>query len=222
MTDRIQLAEELAQLRSRVAELESRLSGPAEAAPPWAPRSFYTAYYATTGFLLGIFGALASLVVNVVGAPLAGKSPLELIRVYLTFPLGENALALASQQKDLYAIGDGVILAIGCCLYLGTGMLLGAPFYTLLARLSGGRPVWARFAVATGLAAAMWFVNFYLLLSWIQPALIGGRWITDPNVLPPWVALVTHLVFGWTLAALYSWGTFHPYQVPGTATEEAH
>lgn len=222
MTDRIQLAEELAQLRDRVADLESRLSGPVETAPPWAPRSFYTAYYATTGFLLGIFGALASLVINVVGAPLAGKSPLELIRVYLTFPLGENALALASQQKDLYAIGDGVVLAIGCCLYLGTGMLLGAPFYTLLARLSEGRPVWVRFAVATGLAAAMWFVNFYLLLSWIQPALIGGRWITDPNVLPPWVALVTHLVFGWTLAALYSWGMFHPYQVPGTATEEAH
>ncbi len=106
-----------------------------------------------------------------------------------------------------------MILAIGCCLYLGTGMLLGAPFYTLLARLSEGRPVWVRFAVATALAAAMWFVNFYLLLSWIQPALIGGRWITDPKILPPWVALVTHLVFGWTLAAALQLGNVPP--LPG-------
>ena len=220
MPDRAELAEELTRLRERVAELESRLD--IEPRPQWASGSFYTAYYATTGFLLGLFGAMASLIVNVIGAPLAGKSPLELIRVYLTFPLGERALALASQQKDLYTIGDGVILAIGCCLYLGTGMLLGAPFYTALAWVSEGKSTAFRFVASTGLAVAMWFVNFYLLLSWIQPALIGGRWITDPAILPPWVALVTHLVFGWTLAALYSWGKFRPYQVPWTAASEAH
>ena len=220
MTDRAELAEELARLRERVADLESRLE--TEPRPQWASGSFYTAYYANSGFLLGLFGAMTSLIVNVIGAPLVGKSPLELIRVYLTFPLGERALALASQQKDLYTIGDGVILAIGCCLYLGTGMLLGVPFYTLLARFSQGKSTAFRFAVATGLAVAMWFINFYLLLSWIQPALIGGRWITDPKILPPWVALVTHLVFGWTLAAIYSWGAFRPYQLPGTATSEAH
>lgn len=220
MTAPADLTDELARLQARVAELEVQIAA-SRSAGRWAPQSFYTAYYATTGFLLGIFGALTSLVVNVIGAPIAGKSPLEIIRVYLTFPLGENALRLASQQKDFYAIGDGVILAVGCCLYLATGMLLGAPFYTLLAKLAEGRSVLARFAIATGLAVAMWFVNFYLLLSWIQPLLIGGRWITDPAVLPPWVALVTHLVFGWTLAALLPWGRFHAYQMPATATEEA-
>jgi uncharacterized membrane protein (DUF485 family) len=220
MNDRAQQMLELADLKARVAELEAQVAEGTRS-PAWAPKEFYGAYYATTGFLLGIFGALASLIINIVGAPLAGKSALELIRVYLTFPLGENALRLASENADVYSIGDGVMLAIGCCLYLGTGMLLGVPFYTILGRLTEGRTNAYRFLVATILAVVMWFVNFYLLLSWIQPALIGGRWITDPKILPPWVAVLTHLVFGWTLAAIYSWGSFHPYQMPATAEHEA-
>uniref|UniRef100_A0A7C2JYY5 Uncharacterized protein n=1 Tax=Schlesneria paludicola TaxID=360056 RepID=A0A7C2JYY5_9PLAN len=160
---------------------------------------------------------MASLLANVIGAPTAGKSPLELIRVYLTFPLGEKALQLASQQTDVYAIGDGVMLAIGCCLYLATGMVLGVPFFVALVRLTEGKSVVQRLAVATVLSLILWVVNFYGLLSWIQPALIGGNWITDPAVLPPWVAAVTHLVFGWTLALMYPLGRFQPYQQPTTA-----
>ena len=63
-----------------------------------------------------------------IGAPIAGKNPLELIRVYLTFPLGESALRLTEQPGGHYVLGDGMILAFGCCLYLFTGMLLGVPF----------------------------------------------------------------------------------------------
>ena len=33
-------------------------------------------------------------------------------------------------------MGDGVILAIGCCLYLATGMLLGIPVYLALTRFA--------------------------------------------------------------------------------------
>ena len=40
----------------------------AQAGPAGEPPSYYTAYYATAGFLLGIFGAMASLLFNVVGA----------------------------------------------------------------------------------------------------------------------------------------------------------
>ena len=65
-----------------------RRSTAEEAAAGWQPSGYYTAYYATAGFLLGSFGAMASLLFNVIGAPIAGKSPLELIRIYLTFPLG--------------------------------------------------------------------------------------------------------------------------------------
>lgn len=207
---------ELDSLKARVQELESELAQ-SESAVDWPPKGFYAEYYATTGFILGIFGAAMSLLVNVIGAPIVGKSPLELIRVYLTFPLGDKALQLASGSGDVYAIGDGVILAIGCCLYLGTGMLLGVPFFVVLVRLTEGRSTVFRVVVATFLGAALWAINFWGILAWLQPALIGGNWITDPNHLPVWVGLVTHLVFGWTLAVLYPWGRFQAYHQPVAA-----
>lgn len=212
---------ELEELRARVRALESELgllagASAVAAEPPgaWAPKGFYTGYYATTGFILGMFAAAISLLVNVVGAPVVNKGPLDLIRVYLTFPLGEKALQLATTGSEQYAIGDGVILTLGCCLYLGTGMLLGVPFFVALVWLTQGRSTIYRVVVATVLATLLWVVNFWLLLSWLQPLLFGGRWITDPQVLPSWVALLTHLVFGWTLAVLYPWGTFQAYEQP--------
>lgn len=42
---------------------------------------YYTAYYATTGFLLGGVAAMSSLAPNVIGSLLFEKNPLELIRV---------------------------------------------------------------------------------------------------------------------------------------------
>lgn len=207
---------ELQELRARVQQLEVEVQNE-RVGTQWPPKTFYLEYYATTGFLLGIFGAAASLLTNVIGAPIAGKSPLELIRVYLTFPLGENALKLAADGQNVFAIGDGVILAVGCCLYLGTGMLLGVPFFVTLVGLTEGKSIGYRLVVATILGTAIWLVNFYAILSWLQPLLFGGNWITNPQILPPWVALTTHLVFGWTLALLYPWGKFQPYQRPMTA-----
>ena len=122
-------------LRSSGSRTRSPPRGPG---PGWRATGYYSAYYATAGFLLGSLGAIASLLFNMVGAPLAGKSPLELIRVYLTFPLGEKALELTHGQTA-YAVNDRVILAFGCCLYLGTGMLLGIPIYMALARSSPPR-----------------------------------------------------------------------------------
>lgn len=205
--------QELAELLARVQQLEGEIEAE-ETVGQWPPKGFYTEYYATSGFLLGMFGAMTSLLVNVIGAPIAGKSPLELIRVYLTFPLGAKALELATQRTDVYAIPDGVMLAIGCCLYLGTGMLLGIPFFVVLVRLTEGSTVAIRLVVATGLSLVLWLINFYGLLSWLQPALIGGNWITDPAILPTWVAIMTHLIFGWTLALAYPLGRFQAYQQP--------
>lgn len=208
--------QELDELRARVRQLEAELQSESTGGQ-WPPKGFYSEYYATTGFILGMFGAAISLLVNVIGAPMAGKSPLELIRIYLTFPLGENALRLAAGAKDIYAIPDGVMLAIGCCLYIGTGMLLGIPFFVILVKFTEGKSTASRLLVASVLATALWAINFYGILSWLQPMLFGGNWITDPKVLPVWVALVTHLIFGWTLALLYPWGRFEPYQQPTTA-----
>lgn len=207
--------QELDALRERVQLLESEMAASATHGQ-WPPQGFYLEYYATSGFLLGFLGAMVSLLANVIGAPIAGKTPLELIRVYLTFPLGAKALELVSQQSDVYVIGDGVMMAFGCCLYLATGMALGVPFFIALARLTAGKSVLYRLVVASLLALLLWAINFYAILSWLQPALIGGKWITDPAVLPVWVAAVTHLIFGWTLALAYPLGQFQAYQPPAS------
>lgn len=204
--DRHQKLEELDRLRQKVHALESELIDDTEPAD-WPPHGPYTAYYATTGFLLGGVAAMASLLFNIVGSlawpTISGQQqhPLRLVQVYLTFPLGASALQIDS----------GVTLAIGCCLYLGTGMLYGMLFQVLFFRMMPGAKLGSRFVAASFLALAIWLVNFYGVLSWLQPLLFGGSWIID--LVPWWVAALTHLVFGWTMALAYPLGIFVPYGV---------
>ena len=154
-----------------------------------------------------MFGAIVSLLFNVVGATLYGEHPLKLIQVYLTFPLGDQAI-------DMQGSAAGIVMVTGCCLYIATGMLLGVPVQLALARFAPTGGLGARLAVASVVALGIWVVNFYLVLSWLQPWLIGGaKNIADPNVLPPWVAILTHLVFAWTMAALYPLGAYRPYRL---------
>jgi hypothetical protein len=88
---------ELQTLKAKVAALENELA--ADQIPPdWSPPSFYSGYYITVGFILGGFAAMASLLFNVIGSTVAGKHSLEIIRVYLTFPLGARALPLGNQS----------------------------------------------------------------------------------------------------------------------------
>lgn len=194
---------ELEALRERVSQLEDELARDERGGADWRSGGYYLTYYATTGFFLGMIGAITSLCFNIVGSLLFGKHPLELIRVYLTFGMGEKA----------FEVEQGMTLAIGCCLYIATGMMLGVPFHLVLTRFTAGKGLPMRLAVASGLGLAIWLVNFYLLISWIQPLLFGGNWIVDPKFLPPWVAALTHLVFGWTMAVVYPWGLFEPYHV---------
>ena len=65
--------QELERLRTQLEELEAQI-GREESDRGWQASGYYTAYYATAGFLLGSFGAMASLLFNVIGAPIAGKS----------------------------------------------------------------------------------------------------------------------------------------------------
>ncbi len=198
---------ELARLQTEAAKLEAEIDAAAEGQADWSGRGYYLTYYATAGFFLGMVAALTSLVFNVVGASVAGENPLQLIKVYLTFGLGEKAL---DPNLD-----SGVALAIGCCLYIATGMLLGIVFHVVLTRFAAKSGLLGRLACASAVAIAIWLINFYLLLSWIQPLLFGGNWITstDPVYLPWWVAASTHLVFGWTMALIYPWGLFQPYRL---------
>jgi hypothetical protein len=194
---------ELEVLREQVGRLESELSR-AKGGAPWQATEYYAAYYATTGFLLGAVAATTSLLFNVIGSTLFREDPLQLIRVYLTFPLGERALEFTTAD-------NGLTLTIGACLYLGTGMLLGIPFQLILARLAPGSTFAKRFVVVTILSVALWLFNFYGVLAWLQPMLFGEAWIV--REIPPGVAVATHLVFGWTMLLIYPLGLYTPYRL---------
>jgi hypothetical protein len=126
-----------------------------------------------------------------------GQHPFRLTRVYLTFLVGEGAI-----EKDPFRADDIVLSAAGCCLYLLAGMLLGVLFYLTLYRWLPRPTFPRRFAAASVLSLALWVVNFYGVLSWLQPLLSGGDWIV--RLIPWWVATATHLVFGWTVLLIPS------------------
>jgi hypothetical protein len=167
--------------------------------PPqvWREPGYNVFQNARAGLLWGMVGGCTSLVMNVIGSVLwpaisgEAQHPLRLIQVYLTFPLGEAALQLNS----------GFVLALGCVLYLATGMLYGMLFVLALSYVLPRADVWARLVACSILALGVWGVNIYLLVGWLQPLLLGGRWIAE--LLPWWVAASTHLVFGWTIALVY-------------------
>lgn len=209
--------QELQDLRQRIEVLESEVSR-VTATDQWDLDRFYGTFYGTVGFVYGGIAAMVSLLFNVIGASLVGKHPLEIIRVYLTFPLGEKALALSSEQGGGMVIDDGVILAVGCCLYIGTGMVLGILFHWVICRFALKSGVIVRLIWGTVLAAVVWAVNFYGILSWLQPALFDGNWITSGKYFEWWVALATHLVFGWTMALMAPLGAFQLYRRPTEAT----
>ncbi len=189
---------ELERLHQRVAELESELQ--VKAPETWSRSDvpFYPTYLAWSGAILGMIGAVASLLLNVIGSLIVGQHPLKLVQVYLTFPMGEQAL---SESVD-----TGIVLAVGCCLYILTGAVLAIPLQLFLVRFLPNANLWQRLGVATVAGLLLWAVNFYLLIAWLQPWLFGGNWIVE--LVPPWIGAITHIVFAWVVAALSPWGRF--------------
>jgi hypothetical protein len=182
-----------------IRELESR---PVEDSPTpgWPPDRYYLLWHVLVGLTLGGIGALVSFAANALGAPLFGVHPLQLIRVYLTFPMGARAL-----EAD-----QGLILTVGATLYHVTGGLFGIAFH-LMMTLFLDQASWAkRFVVATAFGIGLWIFNFYLVLSWLQPLLLGGNWIV--RSIPPWVGALTHVTFAWTMLAGEVWGRFEAYR----------
>lgn len=209
-------AEELERLRARVTELERELGDGSESNEvqgDWRTQGYYLMYYATTGFFLGIAGALTSLAFNVFGSLLTGQPALKLIQIYLTFGMGKRALNLNLAEDGALA------LSIGCCLYIGTGMLLGILFQLVLTRFAAHGGLTKRLVVASILAVAVWIVNYYAVLSWLQPLMFGGNWIVTEIPIP--IAALTHLVFGWTQALVYPMGLYEPYRVQAARRLEA-
>ncbi len=179
-------------------EADEAVDASGQATSHWPPRGYYLLFHVVVGTALGMIGATVSLMVNVAGSLLVGKHPLELIRVYLTFPMGESALATE----------DGKALFVGCVLYLITGGIYGVAFHLAMSWYFPGASLKKRFIVANIMGLGLWIVNFYLILSWLQPVLLGGNWILTE--VPFYVAAFTHLVFAWTLWIVEYWGRFEP------------
>jgi len=166
----------------------------------WPPGRYYLLWHLVVGVTLGGIGALVSLLANVVGAPLFGVPALQLIRVYLTFPMGESAL-VADQ---------GLVLFVGCSLYLLTGALYGIVLHLVMSLFFAEANTARKLAVGTAIGLGLWIVNFYLVLSWLQPMLQGDDWIV--RLVPWWVGALTHLAFAWTMLVGELWGRFEPYR----------
>lgn len=200
---------ELQALRDRVRELESELEGSVGESEPgganWRERGDYITYYATTGFFLGMIGALVSLLANVLGAIASNLPPLKLIQVYLTFGMGETAL-----DPSFTGPRAGIALLIGCILYVGTGMCYGVLFQVVYNKYFPKAGTLERLFIATLLGIGIWIVNFYVLIAILQPLLFRGNWILQE--IPWWVGAGTHLVFAWTMALLYPLGAYVPYR----------
>ncbi|MCB1037897.1 MAG: hypothetical protein KDD47_28945 [Acidobacteria bacterium] len=172
----------------------------ADAGSSWPPSQFYLLWHVVVGMALGGVASLVSLGANAIGAPLFGRRPMELIRVFLTFPMGERALT----------VDEGSVLTVGCVLFLATGAIFGVLIHLVLTVYFSEASVGKRFLIATALGLGLWIVNFYLVLSWLQPLLLGGNWVV--RLIPLWVGALTHLAFAWTVAAGQIWGRFEPYR----------
>ena len=184
--------------RQAIRQLEAE--GSPDAAASWPPSGFYLLWHLIVGMMVGALGALVSLGANALGAHMVDRHPLDLIRVYLTFPMGANALE----------VEEGALLFVGSVIYLLTGALFGILFHLVMTIYFAGTSAARRFAVATFLGLALWIINFYFILSWLQPILLGGNWIV--RLVPMWVGALTHLTFAWTVAACEIWGRFDAYR----------
>ena len=92
------------------------------------------------------------------------QHPLRIIQVYLTFPLGETALQLGQRNS----------LGRRLRFYLATGMLYGMLFEWALSYFIPNSGLFGRIVFCSMLGLLIWGVNFYAILSWLQPLLFGS------------------------------------------------
>lgn len=188
--------------RAAISELETELA-PDPIGAAWPPSGFYLTFYVVAGTIIGIIGSLTSFLFNVAGSLFVNQDPLYILRVYGTVFLGASALTTAD-------LNFFMLVAI---VHFSVGAVAGAVFHVLVNVFVPDRP-----ATQIGLGALygllMWIVNFYFILTWLQPRLVGQPYVLE--LMPVWVAAATHLVYGLTLGVLQPLGRFVPYR-PVTA-----
>jgi hypothetical protein len=187
----------LAAHRQAIRELESELRSTSAIA--WPPRGFYLTFYVVSGLILGILGSLTSFIFHVVGSLMVNQDPLRFLRVYGTVFLG--AKALTTDELDFFMLVAVVHFSIGAA--------GGAVFHVLVNRWVPDRPM-MQIVLGAAYGLFMWVVNFYGILIWLQPRLVGEPYVLE--LMPAWVAALTHVIYGLTLGVLQPLGRFVPYR----------
>jgi hypothetical protein len=195
----LQIEKQRRVLQELECELERQAGRPVKS---WYRSGFYTSYYLMAGLFLGTLASWVSLAFNVAGAWLTYGDPLRLLRVYATFFGGDSVLTGA---------GAGVAMLLALILHSATGAVVGAPIHVVYSRYVMHSTIQKRLLVGVVLGVVMWLVNFYALLSWLQPLVSGGTWIVDQ--IPWWVALLTHVSFTLTMLLLQPYWTFNQDRV---------
>ena len=140
----------------------------------------------TVGSVAGFLGAITCLICNIAGALVLGVEPLRLLRIYATILEGRMALELSSANFFIAAF----------IVHIVTGILFGSIFALGARRFRAG---FERYILAgTGYGIAIWLVDFYGILSWLQPLLQGSAFILTE--IPIVVAVLTHVSYGLTVA----------------------
>jgi hypothetical protein len=210
MANREEKLRRINDLQAELATLKRDVEVETDTTGDWPPKTFYWWYHITTGSILGGIGAIVSLLFNVIGSVLFDKHPFELIKVFMTFPMGGSAIASDSD----------VTLLIGIMLYVVTGAFYGVAFEVFMYRFFSKSPGRKRVIVAILLGLLIWVINFYGILSWLQPLLFGGNWILSE--IPFWVAGLTHIVFALSMVAIGEWGHFEATDYRRHAMVEAN
>jgi hypothetical protein len=199
---REEILHDIEQHHQAIAQLEEELTRVPVAPASWPPPGFYATFYLIAGLMLGTMGALNSFLFNVVGSFLVHQDPMYILRVLGTFFTGQQALTT----------DDMTFLMLVMLTHLSVGAIAGALFHLGLnlfwPNLSSPRLLF----VSAGFGLALWLVSFYGVISWLQPRLVGEAFILQ--LMPAWVAALTHLVYGLTLGVLQPMGKFVPYSPP--------
>ncbi len=156
----------------------------------YVPRQWRNMFFGTVGAVAGFLGSLVMITGDIIAARVMGKSPFMMLRVYATLRDGAGALSLSDRSFFLSAF----------VMHLALGSAFGAIFALIVSGRARFQSMAHYLSAGIMFGLTIWIVNFYLILSWIQP-LINGREFILSNI-PWWVAAITHAVYGLTIAAV--------------------
>ncbi len=198
-----EIRQQLESQRRVVEQLEEQLRAAerVERDARWFPHGFYLAYYVLAGMVLGAVASWIALGANVLGAAVVGlDDPLRLLRVYSTI-LGGASTAQSN---------EAVVLVFATGLHTFTGVLCGTPIHVVYSRFFIGQSLLQRLVVGAVLGVVMWLINFYGILSWLQPVITGEPTSYIVNEVPPLIGALTHIVFAEVMVLLQPFAVFNP------------